>query len=359
MPTCWWQQFITLILVPPACIAAYWLGTLVTGPSPEPTPLPSVGGLHIDAKDLDLGEIWETPEHAVVVPVRNVGSTPVTVAEFATSCDCSGVEPESVTIPPGSSAKVTVKLDLTHRSPYQLGLARRTFSVRLDPVFQGDFAPTPGWEIRGTVRSRVSLEAASLAFADKCVRGGAPASRTVRATAHLPLLRLEVSAPQELASVRVETHSDPGRYTLVITPNPDLPIGPFRFRVEVTAVVPDGTAYQCGGIDVSGEIQSPIRVLPRIVLLGEHTVSAHAEADITVRLPADGWAIDHVGVDDQDTVVTRVGVDDKGGIRYRVCQHVRRTGDHVARVRFVARNGGEATETASVEVRYHGQTTQR
>ncbi len=81
----WRRGVITLLLIPPACIAAYSLGGLVAGPRSFPPRSPAVGGLHVDAENLDLGEVWETPEHVVVVPVRNVGSTPVTVAGFATT----------------------------------------------------------------------------------------------------------------------------------------------------------------------------------------------------------------------------------------------------------------------------------
>ncbi len=85
---------------------------------------------------------------------------------------------------PGEQADLTVKIDLTHRQQYQLGLARWDVSVWINPVFAGDFAPTPGWELKGVVLSRVSLEAASLSFGDQCVHGGPPVMRKVRVVAH-------------------------------------------------------------------------------------------------------------------------------------------------------------------------------
>ncbi|HET6572018.1 MAG TPA: DUF1573 domain-containing protein [Fimbriiglobus sp.] len=349
----WRQQVITLILIPPACYAAYWLGTLVAGPGSVPTQLPNVGGLHIDAKYLDLGEVWETPEHVAVVPVQNVSSAPITVAEFATSCDCSGVEPKSVTLQPGQRADLTVKLDLTHRLPYQFGLARRPVTVRIDPVFGGDYAPSTGWELKAVVRSRVSVNATRLDFMDLCTHAGTPASRTVRATAHVPLARLEAVAVPNAAAVRV-TPEPSGELDIVVTPDPGLPVGPFRFEVRTTAVTPDGVAHRCATIPVCGEMQPATRVTPGVVLLGERAVNSTAEAEVIVRLPGVGWSVERIEVESLDTVVKKVDSDADGTQRYRVVQRIARTGDQTAAIDFVVRRPGGEVGKVDATVCYYG-----
>lgn len=172
---------------------------------------------------------------------------------------------------------------------------------------------------------------------------------------HTPLHRVEASATPELASVEVKPGDAPDHYTLVVSPKPTLPVGPFNFRIQVAVVTPDGVRHRCGAVGVSGEVQPPIRVLPRVVLLGEHPVQDRAEADVTVRLPGDGWVIDRVETSDPDTAVVQCESGPDGAIRYRLMQHIRQPGDRVSTVRFVARRADGHTEAAVVDVRYHGE----
>lgn len=101
-------------------------------------------------------------------------------------------------------------------------------------------------------------------------------------------------------------------------------------------------------------MQPPVRVLPRVVLLGEHAVPGRAKAYVTVRLPANGWTIDRIEADDPDTAVARTEVEVDGGIRYRITQTIARAGDYVSTVRFVVRQPDGQTESATIHVHYHG-----
>jgi hypothetical protein len=223
----WTQRVLLLFLVPLACVAGYYLGTLASAaliPARSSLDGPVINGLHIEPPSLDLGEIWETPEHVARVTIKNVSAEPRTIVRFEQSCDCLGVEPQGMTIPPGQSTEVTFRLDLTHRQPYQLGLARWPVSVRLSPVFQGDFAATPGWDVKALVLSRVSLETWQLAFGDRCTHTGPQVERKVRAKAHQPLRRLEAVAVPDVATVRVEPVAGvEGEYFIVVSPRSDLP----------------------------------------------------------------------------------------------------------------------------------------
>jgi hypothetical protein len=197
--------------------------------------------LYIDPQSLDQGEVWESPKHTVVVQVKNLSSDVRTVVGFGSSCECSAVEPQKLTLRPGEAAELSVDLDLTYRLPYQLGLARRPLTVRLSPVFEGDYAPTPGWELRGVVLSRVSLDAQHVAFGDRCHHAGPPVSRKVRARAHRPHSRVEAVTVPDCATVRVEdVAGSPGQYLIVISPRANLPVGPFKFDVQVREITADG-----------------------------------------------------------------------------------------------------------------------
>jgi hypothetical protein len=192
------------------------------------------------------------------------------------------------------------------------------------------------------------------------LHAGPAVSRKVRATAHVPIDRLDASAVPDLAVARVESVADnPGQYCIIVSPRPDLPVGPFRFDVQVRAVTADAVVHPGASIEVSGEMQSPCRVFPRLILLGEHTILDCAEADMTVWLPANGWGIDRIETDSPDTSVSRAGVGPDGGMGLRVTQRIARAGDQVAAIRIVVHTPDGQTEVLPVEVRYHGQTGPR
>ncbi len=358
-PRRWSQWLFRLISIPLVCVGGYFLAILASSvrtPVQSRLDGPIVNGLHIDPHALELGEIWETPEHLARVTIKNVSAELRTLIRFEPSCDCLGVEPQGLTIPPGQAADVTLHLDLTHRQPYQLGLARWPVSVRLQPVFEGDFAPTLGWDVKAVVRSRVSLVGWQLAFGDRCTHTGPPVERKVRARTHQPLRRLEAVPVPAIATVRVEPVAGAeGEYFIVVSPRSDLPVGPFHFQVNVAAVTEDGVVHRTASLDVSGEMQPATRVVPGVILLGERPLGESAQGEVTVLLPSKDWTVDHIEAGSADTTVTRVGNGLDGGVQFRVDQRIAELGDQVCRIRFILRKPDGQTESVHVEVRYYGQ----
>jgi hypothetical protein len=305
---------------------------------------------------LDLGEVWESPNHTVTVPIRNGGPHPVTITEFASTCDCSGFSPHYLTIPAGGTVDLSIRIDLTHRLPYHLGLAKREVKVRIDPVFQGDSAPTPGWELVATVRSRVSFNTSKLSFLDMCTSGGEAAVRRVHATVHMPLERLEVVAVPPIATVRVIPSTDETeRHDILVSPDPALPIGPFRFDLRITVIGQDGQAYPCATIPVDGEMQPATRIVPSMILLGEHSVPSSPEADFMVHLRP-GNVIERAELDSQYCTVSRLGPNGGTGVRYRVVMHITKPGDHHTSVVFVVRRSDGLTESAKLVICGYGES---
>jgi Protein of unknown function (DUF1573) len=362
-PRRWKYASLSSILVLLACIAGYYLGSLAVAGLPQRSvqlKLETVNGLAIDPDSLDLGEVWETPNHSLTLKVQNVSNEVRSIINFSGSCGCLKVEPQRLTISPGQTAELSLALDLTHRLPYQVGLAQWPISVRFNPVFQGDFASTPGWELKGLVRSRVSLDTLQIPFTDQCIYNGPPVTRKVRAKAHVPLEHLEASAVPPLATVRVESIPEsPDSFVILVSPNPQLPVGPFTFEVQVKAVMPDGEVHRCASIEASGEMQPSTGVFPRLILLGEQAVTNHTEAEISVRLPSNGWSIDHLETDGSDTTVARAGTQPDGSEKLHLTQRISRLGDRISHIRILIRKPDKQTETLTVEVRYYGMPQPR
>jgi hypothetical protein len=355
-----WKQWAVFVFIAPAVsLAAYHFGSLTAlelRNHEQRAPLPTVNSLYVEPQSLDIGEIWETRQHVFHVTIQNLGRAARTISRFQTTCGCLQLDPPGTTIAPGDKAEFTARLNLMHRQPYQMGLAERPVSVRLDPVFEGDFAATPGWEVKGVVRSRVSIAAPKLLFEDQCSPGGPRVWRKLRAKAHVPLKSLSALVPPKKAEVRVERSAvHPEEYIIFVSPNPSLPLGSFNFDVQLQAVTPDDEVHRCSDIEVAGEMQPLSRVVPRMVLLGEHPVPSEAEADVTLRLPAKDWKIDHIETDTTETLVTRSKAAVDEGVRLPMRQRITQTGDRVSTIRIVVRKPDKQEEIVSVEVRYHGE----
>jgi hypothetical protein len=342
------------ILFAVAGVGAYFAGVVAAdGLAVRQVPRPTANGLSVDPAALDLGEVWEHPRHVVRLTVRNDATTPRVVEKFAGSCGCTTIEPLSLTLPPGGSADLTVTIDLTQRPSHHLGLARRPLAVQVQPVFAGDFRASDGWTLTGAVRHYASAETTRLGFLDGCVHRGPARSRKVLIAAHQRLDRVEAEADPASAAVRVEP-AGTDRYAVVVTPNPRMPSGPFRFPVAVRAVTPDGLAHPVGSIEVRGEMHPPVRVSPRTALVGEVGVPGPAVAEVAVALP-DGWAVARVESDAAGTDVRPAGAAPDGGVLYRIAQPLAAAGDFNTRVRFVVRGPDGRTESAAVDVRGLGR----
>src|SRR5260370_32367708 len=82
-------RVMSLGLLVGACGFAYWLGQS----SPDK---PSIGGLVVEQKDLDLGDVWESDNFAHTLLIKNPTQEAITIEGFASSCNCVSVTPPTV-----------------------------------------------------------------------------------------------------------------------------------------------------------------------------------------------------------------------------------------------------------------------
>ena len=311
--------------------------------------------LFINPAELKLGEMWEAPEYTATVSLRNTSDIAIDISKFGTSCVCSGIEPASVVVPAHGSVPLRVKLDLTHRMPHMAEQERRPFSVTVHPLVMQTGVASNGWEFTGGVRSRVGLSHSRLEFGDRCTHAGTPVTRKVRATVFDARTTLEVDMKSSLATVRLTGVAErAGEYEIDITPRANLAVGPFRFDVPLVVVSPDGERHRCTAIEVSGEMRPSTRIVPDIVLLGEHPVGEKVTAEVSVRLPAGGgWAVDRVE-GSPDTNLTPGKPSEDGTLRYRLVQNIKEPGDKVVKAKFLVSKPVHDSEAVELDVRYYG-----
>lgn len=337
------------------CFGAYHAGRVLSGKSPEGDRQVSsssvadttVGGLFIEPASLSIGEVWETPSHVVSLPVANKSDHAIRITKFVTSCDCTQVEPEQISIAAGETRLLRATLDLTHRQPYQVGMARRELTVDLTPVLDDAPAPATRWTITGTIRSRITLSADILHFKDMCHRHATPVTRKIRATAHDTTTTIEACPHDACVAVRVVPRLDKAdTFDILVTPDPNGPIGAFRSRVDVIAIDASGRKQLSAWFVADGEMLPPARLLPAQVFLGEQPIGAKVAASVAVILPAGPqWAVEKVDTDSTDTHIEPGP--EIGGLRsYTLTQTISGTEHQSRTVYFVVRGpGGKKTRS--------------
>lgn len=316
-------------------------------------------GLVVSASDLDIGEVWETTDFSLDLPIHNRSGSEKKIEEFATSCLCTAVEPRTLAIPPGGAATVRVRIDPNHRSPDDISLAVRPFAVEITPIQSTSLPHQPGWRIHGLFKSRVTLSALSLPFGEEVVQGAPAVTRKVVATAHVPIRRLEARvepATVGTASV-VRVPDQPDRVELRITPANTLPIGPFKATVIVDVVESSGNVVPGAALPIAGNVQPEARLLPARLMLGVHPVGTTAETVVVLQAPAEtAWAVDHTETDSSDVIVEATTADGiAAGRAFRVKQRAVREGNQTDTVRFIVRKAGGAPLSLTMEVTSHGE----
>ena len=347
------KAFGTALCLAAACMVAYVIGTGFAE-SPHEAQL-SAKGLTVDSSALSLGDIWETPTYTAILPLKNTSDKTIEVLDFASSCDCTSVEPRSFSLDSGATIDLRLKIDLTHRPPYQVGLPSRPISVSFAPVFPGGTAPGTSWELTANIMSRVNLDASHLDFLAMCSHSGPPASRTIHAEACMPVsgLRIDPADPAIVVDVRAVANSA-RKFDLVVTPSPKIAPGRFFFKFRVMAEALDGMSYPCASVTVVGEMQPLVRVIPAVVLFGERKLGETVESEVSLQFPANGWSVDRA-----ETSVTGIRLDPikPGSPRsasYHVTQCVGREKDQSATIVFHIRGPGGQIDRAEVELKYYG-----
>jgi hypothetical protein len=234
--------------------------------------------LDVPAAALDFGEEWSRSDFSWAIPLKNVTRFPVIMERLDTSCDCTHAAQMPISFAPGETKCVLLTVDLTRKLTALCG-NRTRFSVSLTPVLR-DHQSQIGWVLRGTVRSAVSLSAASVAFGEVLVRAEvAPARLTVRCADEIGGLMARSDFDVAETTVR-KLNAGPNEYHLLISPKPAARIGRIRSHVQLFAIDLYGQAVGPFPIPISLVAVSPIKALPNCLHLGRASAGIAVQRSI-------------------------------------------------------------------------------
>lgn len=328
----------------------------------QPTDQGVVEGLMIPTANLDIGEVWEEKDFVWQLPIRNVTRDTIEIRKFITSCGCTAIDPPKLTIQPNQTAIVKATIDLTHRSYAEAGLSERPLGISLHPITSRSRPGERGWQVHGTVHSRVTLDAKSVHFGEEPVRGQAAVKRRVLATVHVPCQDLEAKANPLVATASVKRReSDPSRFEITIAVNPEMLPGNFQTNARISVVTPNGDRELAFLLPIAGEMQPEVRLLPARVLMPPTPLGETAEAVVTLQAPPEAKvALDHIEIGDPGLRVEPAVIEGIPSDRaYRLLQQVAKEGEQTNTVRFFFRKPGQKIITVAVEVCFRGQSVKK
>ena len=64
-----------------------------------------VSALEPSPEHLNFGEVWEDTQFKMVLPITNHRNQDIEIKRFHKSCNCSQIEPPSLTIPAGQTRR--------------------------------------------------------------------------------------------------------------------------------------------------------------------------------------------------------------------------------------------------------------
>jgi hypothetical protein len=306
---------------------------------------------------LDLGAIWEQAEYVHDLLIHNQSPVTEEIQDILPSCGCLSVEPRSLKIPSRGTARVRLKIDLVSRKPSEIGLAERPLVVEIWPLRKGSPQRQGGWQVRGIIKSRVTLDVLDLDFGDEPVRGQLPLSRKVNATIQVPDAKLRVRAiPESVIVVAQPRIGSANTFELTIAPKSLLAAGSFRCEVRIDLVRSSGKQLSGVVLPVSGRMRPEVRALPSRLVFGPKRIGETVEATVTLQAPTgEDWVVDHMEMESDDVRVARFANPRILSRQvFRIRQRISQTGLQSSMVRFFVRKGQAEPVPLTMEITYDG-----
>jgi len=336
------------------CLFAFILGTITTSKPRDIAP-----PLVVENTSLSFGEVWENARFNWPFDILNASPHDIDIEDFATSCGCVGVNPDSIRISPGEKTSINLTLDLQDKTNLDTPSSVRDFSVQIIPRPRRpiDSGRPISWIVTGRVRSAIRLSSPSIDFGEELTLGCTPPSRSLRITSFVPLCAIDVNLSEPLAEVQlVENPTSHRAFTLKMKPSASLPVGPFAFHITLIACLESGLKLPPLIVPVTGTILREIQALPSALHLGPHLVGTECIENL-LRFSPVKESLDLQAIHFDSTFGIHIEREAKrtdNGLAFRVHQRIISAGAHEADVRFYfARKDSEAL-IIPVRISYYG-----
>lgn len=239
--------------------------------------------LYVEPKALDIGEVILTSSHEISFPIENRLDSQVHILGFRRSCNCTEIQPASLTIPAHGKAEVHVTIDIAPQSEGDFAKEWRAVQVDISPTLDGKLPLAPNWRITGTVRATYALRTTTLALKQPLVRGLPPETTQISFKCHSRLKSLFARCDQNLAKVALTKFSKESQYyTLNVTPHTNLTAGPIAFAITLVGRDERGQEIPPVTISARGTVLHDVKFLPAQVAFAAQQLGTECTETLTV-----------------------------------------------------------------------------
>jgi hypothetical protein len=267
-----------------AGVGAYCLGIATSSPKQEEKKSTSEKRLHIDPKNLDLGEVLDHSVFAWSIHVENRGSSTINVSEIRTSCECLQVTPKSFTLGPGKATDIHLQIDLGIKPGESVDLKKqpRLFRTGIRFLFQdGEERTAESYLIEGKVWDVVQIDRSAQFLGRHSILSQPLVPIRIKLPeAAIPIQKIEATLPNHPEWNAQIAKSDKGERELVLSTNQPLPIGEVKLPIEFAFETSRGPTKR--KIEFEGQIVEDIQVFPPSIVLGPGKIGSVQEQ--TIRL---------------------------------------------------------------------------
>lgn len=339
-----------LLVLGLSCGVACWLAS---GPTRSPVATES---LTVDQARLDFGQAWEDKTFRWDLPLRNPTAEDIHIVEFATSCGCLTVDPPSLVIPAGQTARPRLTIDLTRRTHRDGAAADRDFAVQVTPRFAHKSGTQPTWQIRGRVRSLLTVLPAQLFIQHTRTTSDAFSPRMVKITANAPLQSLLAKCDPAHATVDLHrSTSNNSEFQLEIVPSSTLFSGNFRFDVALLPIDSQGRNLPVSILPIEGRLSEDLHAVMPTVAFGARVRGDIAEETISIESTArNQFQVESIKVESGDTVLRPSRIQGVQGKTFRLAQRITALGHHSGKVEFHLRETTGRDVLLTISVSYYG-----
>lgn len=305
---------------------------------------------------LDFGEVWEDPHFSLTLPITNCRAQDIEVKRFSKSCNCSEIEPPTLTIPAWQTREVRLILDLTSTKPGESDAAVRNFEVNISPEIPNE-RQTMWWTVHGRVRAVMQGELPKIDMGNVSgLSQSLPVKRATLTTRRV-VHSLKASCTSPNFDVKVEKRSAPNdnQFDVIVAMKKRAKPGAIHGAITVVPESSNGDRLPARQMELLGHIVSDIATSPSSVFFNSCALGTAKTETVTLHsLTGQSFAVTGTRCEGDGLAVEKRAITSGGGHAFEVKQKVAWSGEQNGKVFFRIRRPDGSEEEVVVAVSYFG-----
>ncbi len=292
--------------------------------------------LWVPEEALNIGDVWENEDLAVVLPIENRGTSEAVVKEFSRTCNCVTVTPNTFVLQPHERIDLRLEVDISTTTGKDLKVGLRPI-LAAEPG--GRKESMPAWKLVGRVRRPLKFERSVFLGRHSEFAQPLPAW-TIPVEVLTPLESIDATCDDSRFVAKVDIPEKMGNAVLRLTQKAVLPVGAFEGTVILRPRATGGEVLPVRRLRFQGQIVSDIESIPPIFQVGSRQVGDTINEEVVLQSLTNRRFVIVQTETEGDGLSVEVLERNR---RYRVKQRACAIGTQNNRVRFHGESEGRRT----------------